>query len=164
MRDAHPRRQVSIVDRIDCRRQHLGRHIDAAAACARIALRRENEIAAGAAADLQHVVAGPELQAIDQAVAAEQVEFACRVVEVALMLVDAVHPRRSGGIAHRSAAKHVQMEATIDRRAVALRPRQRFAQRDNPSATGSHRQRGPAAGSARRRCGRSRVRPAGPCG
>ena len=59
----------------------------------RIAPGGEHDVAAGAAAELEHRAARRHVQPGEHPVAAEQVVFAGQVVDVALTAIDAVHQR-----------------------------------------------------------------------
>ena len=71
--------------------EHRVRNVEPVEAGIRIAPRGEDEVAPGAARDLEHAASGGRLQLGEQAVAAEQIVFARRVVDVALVAVDGVH-------------------------------------------------------------------------
>ena len=67
--------------------------------------REFDEIASGAAADLEHGVAGPGVETGDRLVATQEIEFAAQVVDVALTAVHPVH--ELSGVAHAQAASSV---------------------------------------------------------
>ena len=68
----------------------------------RVGLRQFDEIAPGAAADLQHLVAGSRTKPRNRLVATQEIEFAAQVIDVALTPIHVVHQRR--GVAHASGA------------------------------------------------------------
>ena len=53
--------------------------------------RQFDEIASGAAADLEHAVAGPGVETGDRLIATQEIEFAAQVVDVALAAIHPVH-------------------------------------------------------------------------
>ena len=126
--------------------------------------RGQHEVARRCRSRFEHPAARRRRQPCDQPVAAQQVIFAGEVVDMALAPVDPVHQMRRGEIARPSqAAQDVEVEAAIDRRAVArgeadARPAPRSA-----SARAGQDRAGRAAARARRRCGRSRARRAVRC-
>jgi hypothetical protein len=80
---AHPR--------LARRVEHRGGYIQPMAQSTRIGLRQLDEVAPGAAADLEHARAFGRLERGDQAVTAEQIEFSARIVDMALPPIDAIH-------------------------------------------------------------------------
>ena len=144
-------------------RQHFPRDVEAEQPSLRIGPRQFDEIAPGAAGDLQHLVAGSGPKARDRLVAAEEIEFAAQVIDVALTPIHAVHQRR--GVAHGSGAfERVEVEGAVDRRPIL--PAKLAAQLllVAPRAEHVDRARGRATDARRRRCGRSPARPAARCG
>ncbi len=79
--------------------KHLARNVDAVEMSLGIAPGRLHQIAAGAAADLQHRGTGRRCERGDHRIAAEQIIFARGVVdaEPPLVAVDAVHQQRVVG-------------------------------------------------------------------
>ena len=92
-------------DRSGSARQHLPRYVEAEQPCAGIGPRQFDEIASGAAADLEHAVPGSRGQAPDRLIAAQEIEFAADVVDMALAAIHAVH--ELSGVAHAQEASSV---------------------------------------------------------
>jgi hypothetical protein len=73
------------------RDQHRARDVDAVEARLRIAPCCSNEVAPGAAAELEHVSACRRVEAGDQVVAAQQEILPGRIVNMTLMAIDPIH-------------------------------------------------------------------------
>ena len=110
-RRARPSRSTTLARRLE----HLGGDVDAEEVHVGIGARRHDQIARGAAADLEHAAAGRRRQPMDQPVAAQQVVFAREVVDVALAAIDPVHQLGGRGDdrviasafeAHRDGSRH----------------------------------------------------------
>src|ERR1700733_3173370 len=82
------------------RGEHLPRDIEAEQPRLRIGLCGFDKIAPRAATDLQHLVGGRGTKARNRLVAAEEVELAAQVIDMALTPIHAVTQRR--GVAHAS--------------------------------------------------------------
>ena len=72
-------------------RQHLPRYVETEQMGPRIGPRQFDQIASGAAADLEHAHARPGVKAGDRLVPAEEIEFAAQVIDVALAAIHPVH-------------------------------------------------------------------------
>ncbi len=152
--------QSRTFDIVPCGLKHVFGNIDPEKAGIRIALRRRDQIAAGAATQFQDGCALGQLEAFDQPVAPEKVIFPGQIVEMALVAVDRIHqPRRFRGCCRRFIRyRHTggtRRRSTNDpavRAAGFLLPRKSSDQAFRP-------QPGPGAASARPRCGRSPERP-----
>ena len=81
--------------------EHLQRQVDAEQRRGGVTMRHRDQVARGAAADLQHAPPGGRREALDQPVSAQQVVFAAEIVDVALAAIDPVHETGIGeGRAH----------------------------------------------------------------
>ena len=141
------------------------RDVDAEEAHAGIGARGDDQVAGRAAADLQHPAAGRRVEPADQPVAAQQVVLAGDVVDMPLPTIDPIHQLvRRSDVRHRSSLEDVEVEAAIDRRAVARAELLRLRRLVAPAVEERRRRPGRAAATARRRCGRSRARRAARCG
>ncbi len=97
VRDRDPLREPRPRNRAARRLEHRRRDIEAEVVRARIAPRRENQIAPRAAGDLENAAAVGRSKLREQAVAAEEIVFAGGVVDVPLAAVDHIHMQRGAG-------------------------------------------------------------------
>ena len=79
------------------RGKHFLRDVEAEETRLRVSARKLDEVAPGAAADLEHVVAGRGAKAGDRLVTAEKIEFAAQVIDMPLPAIHLIH--QSGGVA-----------------------------------------------------------------
>ena len=94
--DTHARLQIRLRDGAIAGFQHFAGNIDTEKLRVLVTPCRRHQIAAGAAADFQHMISARRIEAADQEIAAEQIIAAREIVDIPLAAIHPIHRDRGG--------------------------------------------------------------------